>query len=148
MIATAAVISTFSWVYLELAPVEISGQWVFSGPIHVVTKAEENNVFDHDVYNGWSVPVIQSGNDFSGYDGHFEVIRGVVGGKDINFVLEISDEQSVDGCGDYSNFTGTLEKSGFFSPYNKIAATMEGHDCESWTKWTGEFTIHINKDKP
>ena len=145
---TLAVASLTSyWIYTEAKPVDVSGIWVFDGILHVETKDGDPISFDSDVYDGWIVPIEQNGNSFDGKHDSNRVVYGSVGGKDINFILEISDSYSPDGCGDYSIFEGTLENSGFLSSYDTIKGTLKGSDCDNWSQWTGDFTINVVGDE-
>jgi len=137
-IAVAAVMSSFIWMYYEIAPSNIAGEWVFSGVLN--TNIEEE---DPMKYDGWIVQVSQNGDAFEGFDGNGNrVVYGMVGGKDINFVIEIDDDP--DECGDFSELNGSLTKTWALAPYNAISGNMEGHDCANFSQWTGYFEISIN----
>lgn len=64
--------------------------------------------------------------------------NGVIVEKSVSFSINIANEDSVDGCGDFSELTGTLEG-------NTITGTIVGHDCHFFCVWEGDFTVTVVK---
>ena len=115
---------------------DMNGIWVFSGILNTDYFPEE----EKEKYNGWTIHVIQEGNEIFGYDGDGnETINGTIVGNSVKFYMHIDDDPSV--CGDFSDFVGTIQAN---NGSNQIVGTLTGHDCAN-NPWDGEFTITIVK---
>ena len=134
-LALAAIItaaSSYATGVLPLIP-DIGGAW------HFQTQGTSSCEMP---YNDWNVQVLRDGNYFHGDNGPGPGVKnGYVSGifkKNVSFSIIVENPESPDGCGDYSELSGT-----FKAP--TISGTIVGHDCSSFCVWNGTFTVTITK---